>query len=1308
MFAGAVILVAVVVTLVRFWLPDADQYRTDIEGWASNYLDLPVTLGGIHIQWRKLYPQLVIRDACLHKKSDESSVACIKEVHLAIDVLTILKDGAPEFGDLTLVGANFSVLHRVDGSFSIIGLEDMPADPRMQELMQQWLMKQDYLIIKDSQLRWLDERSGHERQFIHANLGLHKKGEHHYLSGSVAIAPATKLKIALDLQGNIFGGSGWSGTGYVEGIAVDIVPWLENKDLAGIVLGSGNVNFKIWGSWKNARLQRVQGETKLSHLQFKNSNKSSLDIQTLSGNFEWRRQVQGWRLDADRVILTHKRHSTATSNDRSNEEIPDNKMDFKVALTQEGTASVVEIGANHVRLQDGVAIMLLSNIVDDAMKAALIAMHPSAQLDNIHIRYRQDEANGKSVLMARARFDNLDFLHWKNLPQVTGLDGILQINDHSGSLLLNTTEAQFTFADLFRSPLSVDVLTGAIAWQRQQGMWRIQAHALNVTNADIGGSVKAIIDLPDNGGSPFISLVADFSNGNVEHAWRYFPVSIMPQDTVTWLDGALISGQVTTGQALFHGRVADFPFDTGEGQSESQFKGRFEVRFNVIDGILDYAPGWPRLEEIETEVVFSERRMDINANVAKSLASDIQHVHVAIKDLGGSPPVLTIKGKAEGPTADALRYVRESPLNKKIGKYFGDVRAQGRSTLDLDIAMPLADSGADSPDRIPNFIKGTLGFDNSSLALMDMGVPGDVGLSHVKGALNFTESALMARNIRATLLGQVAEIDVTTPIGQPNAFRFEARGKTNVQALTQYFKVPLFKYFEGESNWLATLQVAGTEKNGVNALLRISSPLQGMAITLPAPLKKSAMQQRALILETAFPRTVNTPFNVKYGDFFHSVFAMNRNNVMDRGGIRFGKGRSGKMPLPATPGWRITGELAALSVTEWLAVTQWLDFIETGIATELDAKVGVVGHGAITSNAPRVNDMDVHISAFEIFGQQLKDVQIQANNSVQEWSGIIASDKVVGRVHLPHAVSAPVTADFDYLEWAKEDDKPRRVDERILDPRRIPPLRITSKRFSYHGMNLGSVSLMTSPRPTGLHVDSLKMVSDTTQITAQGDWIVDKQRQPSTTINLAIDSNNLGKTFREFGFFDTFAEGRGHVDLTARWSADPAAFTFEQLQGNLYMRLTKGRLLDVNPGAGRLFGLMALNFKGLFSKGFSFDDITGDFVITDGNAFTSNLTMDGPAAHVAVQGRVGLAAKDYDQRITVTPRSSTALPLAGVLTGGPGLGAAVFLFQKLFQSELDRITRYQYTVKGAWNNPEFDLSSKEKEVPQTETMTEPR
>ena len=80
-------------------------------------------------------------------------------------------------------------------------------------------------------------------------------------------------------------------------------------------------------------------------------------------------------------------------------------------------------------------------------------------------------------------------------------------------------------------------------------------------------------------------------------------------------------------------------------------------------------------------------------------------------------------------------------------------------------------------------------------------------------------------------------------------------------------------------------------------------------------------------------------------------------------------------------------------------------------------------------------------------------------------------------------------------------------------------------------------------------------------------------------------------------------------------------------------------------GAGRAVGLLSvtalprrlsLDFTDVFGKGLAFDKIEGDFTLSDGNAYTSNLIMDGPAAGVRISGRVGIEAEDYDQTAIVS------------------------------------------------------------------------
>ncbi len=1264
LFAVVVVLLAMAFTLARLWLPEIGQYREDIQRWVSEYTGLPVTVGAIHVQWHGLRPRLALNDICLLEKQGVRPVMCFKEAQLSMDLPASLWHVRPEPSDLTVVGANLSVMRNVDGSFTIAGLEGMPPDPHLQEMLQQWLLSQAYLIIKNSQLRWRDMNTGRERHFTNVNLDLRNDEQRHRLSGTVVLPTGlgNKITFALDLTGNVFQANAWSGMGYVDGLGVNLGQWLDGREAMGLTARDGIADIKLWAEWRYARLHRLTGEAGVRGLRLVagqgtegSAPQPLVDIAMLSGRFAWQRQIrQGWKLDVDRFVFTRNGSALLPA------------TFFKATMTRDSQASVLEAGVGRLRLQDATALLTLSNRLDAPSRDALAALQPGADLRNAYIRFRSGEGV-EHAYTAHAQFQNLVMRRWKNIPAVSGagLSGVLRMDDRSGMAALSGTEAGLKpaltivdFGTLFRSPLSADSPTGHIAWRHQDGVWRVQASELVLRNADVSGRVNGVVDIPENGTSPFLNLVANFENGNAERTSRYLPVEIMPVDVVQWLDSAIVSGRVTSGALLLHGRVSDFPYARGTG--------RFEVRFNVIDGILDYAPGWPRLEEIETEVVFNGSRMEVNAAAGKAFDSAIQKTHVAINDMEAEPAILTILGKAQGPTGDALRFVRESPLHESIGKYLDNARADGRSTLDLDLRMPLS-------SQHPNQIKGALSFDNSTLIFAD----GDLALAHVNGVLGFTESSLKARGVHARLLGMDAAIDVDTPSSpQEGMLRFDARGKSTADDLVRQFKSPLLKYLEGSADWLATLRIREGQDKTMRAGLRVESDLKGMAVTLPDPLDKAALQRRPLVIETVFPRTQSTPFSVRYGDNLRGVFTLAANNDLERGELRFG---SGDASLPERKGLRIAGETSRISATEWVS------FLKLG------------KDSATPASTHDVSSVDLHAGELEIFGQRFTDIDLRAENTPLAWTANADSARLAGSLRLPHAPSSTVTVDLERLVLEKMPEV-KGGSETETDPRQIPPLHLQVKQFTYAGNDFGTLTVATSQRPAGLHLDNLAMGSDTLRITSSGDWVIDKGQQVSS-FTIAMETEDLEKAFALFGHVGAIENGKGRSDIVARWNGAPSAFAYERLNGSMRLNFKKGRVLGIEPGAGRVFGLLGtLNFNDLFSKGFTFDRIDGDFSIKNGNAYTDNLAMEGPVAKVAIQGRVGLAAKDYDQRVTVTPRSSTTLPLAGALAGGLPLGAAVLLFQKLLQPGLDRLTRYQYTVKGSWDNPVIDVPAGEKKT----------
>jgi uncharacterized protein YhdP len=174
------------------------------------------------------------------------------------------------------------------------------------------------------------------------------------------------------------------------------------------------------------------------------------------------------------------------------------------------------------------------------------------------------------------------------------------------------------------------------------------------------------------------------------------------------------------------------------------------------------------------------------------------------------------------------------------------------------------------------------------------------------------------------------------------------------------------------------------------------------------------------------------------------------------------------------------------------------------------------------------------------------------------------------------------------------------------------------------------------------------------------------------------------------------------VEITANlnWPGGYDRQMLNVASGNMVLDVQAGQLLSVQPGAGgRVLGLLSLDalkrratldFSDLTDKGLGFDSIHGDFELREGNAFTNNLLLHGPAVEIGIAGRTGLGTQDYEQTAVVTGSIGSSLPVAAYLAGGPAIGAALYLFTKVFKGPLKGIARGYYHIGGTWENPQVD------------------
>jgi uncharacterized protein YhdP len=194
------------------------------------------------------------------------------------------------------------------------------------------------------------------------------------------------------------------------------------------------------------------------------------------------------------------------------------------------------------------------------------------------------------------------------------------------------------------------------------------------------------------------------------------------------------------------------------------------------------------------------------------------------------------------------------------------------------------------------------------------------------------------------------------------------------------------------------------------------------------------------------------------------------------------------------------------------------------------------------------------------------------------------------------------------------------------------------------------------------------------------------------------------------------AGGDGDAHLDATWPGSPAGFRLADLQGRLTLAAKDGRLVEVEPGAGRVLGLLSvaelprrlmLDFRDFFSKGFAFNRIGGSVEFGNGQARSDDMNIDGPAAEIRIRGSADLRAQTFDQHIEVLPRSGNLLTVAGALAGGP-VGAAVgALTNAVLRKPLGEMGAKSYRVTGPWKDPKVEVSGREQAPAQPPTPTAP-
>jgi uncharacterized protein YhdP len=286
----------------------------------------------------------------------------------------------------------------------------------------------------------------------------------------------------------------------------------------------------------------------------------------------------------------------------------------------------------------------------------------------------------------------------------------------------------------------------------------------------------------------------------------------------------------------------------------------------------------------------------------------------------------------------------------------------------------------------------------------------------------------------------------------------------------------------------------------------------------------------------------------------------------------------------------------------------------------------------------------------------------------------------------------------DLPPWAGAPEEPARA-ANAANP--WPAIDLTADAFHTRGHDVGRLTIAAQPSGRDWQIRKLAVVNDAGRIDAEGVWR--GGRSPQTRLDVKVDVREAGRFLARFAMPDAIRGASTTIEGQLAWAGAPSDFDYPSLSGTFRLQSGAGQFLKVDPGVGRLLGVLSLqalprrislDFRDVFSEGFAFDSASGNVRIQNGVMHTDALRLAGPAASVSIAGDVDLARETQKLQVRVQPALSTSVSAgaAALFLANPLLGAAVgagtFLAQKMLNNPIEQLFSYEYAVTGAWDDPQ--------------------
>ena len=1240
--AGLLVLAAIGIGIGSRLLPMAERNPQRIAEWLSARAQRPVVFDHVETEWTRRGPLLRLDNL---RVGDAANPLRLGDAEILVSQYAGLLPGR-SFTELRVRGLDLTLQRDPAGRWSVRGL---PGQQQAQGDPFATLERLGELQVSHARLRVLAPELGIDVAVPQIELRMRVDGSR--IRGGARAwlrTDGTPLAIALDFDRSSGDGRVYAGTR-----KADLGEFADSVRVAGIAPVSGRGRLQVWAALDAHRVVGARADTALEDVVLRGTPTQpgqaapTQEVGIVSMDARWAGSIRQWHAAASRLRI----------GGGARKQVLD-------GIAVDG-GQRYGVRAERIDATPLLGLAALSDALSPRVRTWLLAAKAGATVEDLRV----SGTRGGAVQVG-ARLRDVQFAAVGRTPGIRGLDATVQGDADALRLRFEpSSSATLDWSSGLGAPRALTLEGDLLAW-REGDAWNVRTPGLAIVGEQVRINARGGIGLPGDGSRPRLDVAVAIKEAPVLLARQIWLGHAKRKSTADWVNAALQGGTLRDVHAVIAGDLDDWPFRAQDGKAGA---GRFRVDARIADTTLKFQPQWPAAEAVNADIRFEADGFSIDGR-ARIGGVQVQSFSAGIAHFAKAE--LRLDAATAGDAGDLLALLRQSPLENNHGEVMRNLQVAGPARAGFQLFLPFH---KDTPMRLG----GEVVLDGASLREQRW----KLAFDNVRGKLSYDRAGFLANALQVRSDGAPGQLSLRA--GAPHVRdprqAFEAELQANVAIDDLLDKAGtlawLKPYMGGRSLWTVAVSIPrGPAAQAKPTRLQLRSSLAGTTIDLPEPVRKAAAQPLATSVDVTLPLERG-----EVGVTLGNLLALRSRSNAQQTGVRIQFG-GGPVDAPPASGLMVGGRVDRLDALDW---------------------IGVVTGGGGGSRMP-LRRVEVEARQLRLLGSSFADTRLLVVPAPRGTAVQVQGAGIAGSLLVPSQDGATVAGRFERLHWrmpARALRAPAMAAAVVatpFEPSRIPPLLFDIGDLRIGDAALGTARFRSTPTAAGLRMDEFSARSPKQRLAANGSWT---GRGPAsrTQVALRVDSDDIGALLAGFGLGGQVAGGKGGLGIDAAWRGGPDALDPNSMTASIALDARDGRLLELEPGAGRVLGLLGiaqlprrltLDFRDFFDKGFAFDRIKGDVRLAQGSARTDNLAIKGPAADINVRGSADLRSQRFDQTIEVLPKSGGLLTAVGAIAGGP-VGAAVgAVANAVLEKPLQGLGAKTYRVTGPWQSPKVEVTAR--------------